>query len=169
MKIGTCALLVLMLTLAFVHQGKSYALSGGREGSQGKDDFRLLDELDFKFLIYQDRIVDFGRPEIARRDLRVLMDERAFSEENLKRLFAVLSKGYPEPNFLKIWVITDLEQSRQPGRVETSSDPDLPGFDLHHFATYFRKNESEFFRYNPNPPQKDTKTVVFKGRDPDQK
>jgi hypothetical protein len=58
-----------------------------------------------------------------------------------------------------------LEEAKQPGISEARwCDEDLQ--DKYHWALYVRTRKNEFFRYNPNPPKADLKTVVLKGRAP---
>ena len=44
----------------------------------------------------------------------MLLDPKSFSEENLKQLFALLSKRFPEPTELVVNVYTDLEDIMTP-------------------------------------------------------
>src|SRR6266480_3066910 len=48
------------------------------------------------------------------RTVSVLLDERAFSEGNLKNLFALLSKRFAAPKRLDVWLYTSLEQIETP-------------------------------------------------------
>jgi hypothetical protein len=151
----------LIVSLTAVSQVESSHQSESQKGV-----FVMLDQVEFRYIIFNNSVRNFGDPEAGIRNIDVLLDEKAFSEENLKKLFRVLSKGYPKPELLLIEVITNLEQSHTPGLPQTSAEPDNPNYDNYHWATYHRDKENEFFRYNPNPPSKETKTVVLKGKDP---
>jgi len=53
-------------------------------------------------------------PTRKSRGVDVLLDPKSFSEENLKQLFAMLSKRFPEPAKLIVNVYTDLEDIMTP-------------------------------------------------------
>jgi hypothetical protein len=129
---------------------------------------RDSEKVDFRYIIFKNDARYFGKsePKAGIRTMRVLLDEGAFSEETLKKLFRALSEKYPEPQMLLVVVITNIEQTYPPGYPQSSTDRDPPEFDNHHWANYTRSEENEYFRYNPDPPNREMKTVVLKGKDP---
>jgi hypothetical protein len=119
-----------------------------------------LKQLGFRFMVYKNSI-SFGG-----RNMRVFLDEKAFSEENLRKLFKTLSKAFPEPMELDIDVITNLEQAYIFGEPMSSEDTNTSNSGNHYWAVYHRFKDNEYFRYGPNPSGGEVKTVVLKGRDP---
>jgi hypothetical protein len=90
-----------------------------------------------------------------------------FSEEALTEVFKLLSKRYPDPKWLNIWVYTSLEQLSTPEEKDFSvsiSEPDSDQeSDKYHWAFYVRKVDGrESYRYNARPPTNYTKTVIIK-------
>lgn len=123
----------------------------------------------FRYIIFGDSVDETGGSESAERTVQVLLDDKAFSEETLRTLLRFISRRYPRPDWMTVWVLTNLKQIRTPeeedrGRVSgTKSDPE---FYQHHRALLIRHNGNELFRYNPNPPSPEMKTVIINGRDP---
>ena len=125
----------------------------------------------FRYIIISNEVSNLsGDPKDANRTVSVLLDEKAFSEETLKEMFKLVSKRFPEPKRLDIWVYTSLEQLDTPeerDRGVISESDNNPVFDNYHRALFFRSQDGdEVFRYNPNPPNTNMKTVILKGRDP---
>jgi hypothetical protein len=107
--------------------------------------------------------------ENGARDVEVLLDAEDFSEKNLKRLFGELSDRFPTPDRLAVHVFTSLKQvGSQSQRDAVSSMPpkENPEFHNYHRALLMRIDGDELVRYNPNPPSREMKTMVLKGRDP---
>ena len=121
-----------------------------------------LGKVDFHYVIFGNVVRDFGSPDATVRSIDVLMDENEFSEAGIKKLFQVLSKGYPQPMSLHVYVVTNLGQTHNPGRPRSSAEPEVPADYEHHWAGYSRGAKEEFFRYNPNPPGREIKTVSLK-------
>ncbi len=101
------------------------------------------------------------------RYVEVLLDERAFSEENLRELFRLISKRFPQPRVLHVQVYTNLEdvetpeEREMPKASEASLDTSL---DRYHQAFFLRDSEaSEWFTYNPSPPGTEMRKVLLKG------
>jgi hypothetical protein len=100
------------------------------------------------------------------RHVEVFMDEKAFSEDNLRELFEHLSKTNPDPAGLTVVVFTDWSQFTNPsvgcpggGCGECKSEP----FKFDHLqATYWRRPDREYFRYSPKINTADFKKVVIK-------
>lgn len=119
----------------------------------------------FRYLIVQDILA-----WESQRHLLVFLDERAFSEENLKELFIKLSKKYSEYDELLIKVETNWERLPMPndclppvGSSERSNGSDENKF---HRAIFYRKGASEYFKYNPILNTSDFKTVILKEAKP---
>jgi hypothetical protein len=112
--------------------------------------------------------IDNSLGEKGARNVQVLLDDAAFSENTLKELFSLLIKRYPEPDWIYVWVVTSLHQVATPEEAdlpqlsESNSNPD---YDKYHHAVLIKQGEDEFFRYFPNPPSAQMKTVVIRGID----
>jgi hypothetical protein len=124
---------------------------------------------EFRYVILTDDVETIAR-KYRTRGVRVLMDDKAFSEENLTKLFNLLLKRYPEPDWMVVSVMTSLEQVATPEEVDReiimSHTNNHPEYDLYNNAVLIRQGENEFFRYTINPPRTEMKTVVLKGCDP---
>ena len=84
------------------------------------------------------------------RTLGVFMDERAYSKENLERLFKFLSAKYPNPDGLYIYLETSWD--RVPSFSENCQGSGISGMtnnklDKYPGATYFRYKNKEHFYY----------------------
>lgn len=130
--------------------------SGQQEGSN------VLERVDFHYVIFENHLVEFegARPPM-RRNMSVLLDEDAFSEETLRRLFEVLSKGFAKDEILSIRVITNVKQTITP-EITTSDAPTPPEYFNHHRATYMRTPTYVFFRYTPTPTSRELKSVILR-------
>ncbi|MEZ5427989.1 MAG: hypothetical protein R2747_17085 [Pyrinomonadaceae bacterium] len=124
-------------------------------------------ERSFRYVIFSNLIQEFDDPKLNSRNIGVLIDEKAFSENNLVRLFYMLSKRYPEPEFLDVSVYTNLEQTPTPEEMDqgfTSENEDSTG-DHYPWAVYIRNDSNEFFNYTPIKGKSDIKSVdLFKKR-----
>jgi hypothetical protein len=84
----------------------------------------------FRYIILSTEVQAIGDHQM--RSVDVLMDGSAFSEENLKELFELLSKRYPEPQWMDASVLTSLEQVKTPeefdryGRAQFSGAKSYP-------------------------------------------
>lgn len=118
----------------------------------------------FRYVIFNNE-VDAGY-----RYLEVLLDEKAFSEENLKQLFKLVSNRFPIPRVLHIQVYTNLEDAETPEERESgkaSEQPGNPAADRYHSAYFLRDNDgNQWFTYNPDAPDTKLRTVVVKGQAP---
>lgn len=107
------------------------------------------------------------------RLLFVLMDERAFSEANLRELFKLISKRFPEPDELHVAVFTSLEQIPTPEEMDyaAKSSPNseevlnLTNAKNYPFAYYDRAHGHEIFKYSTGSSNGTEKTVIIKGVD----
>jgi hypothetical protein len=102
------------------------------------------------------------------RTVFVFLDEKAFNENNLRNLFAHLSKQYADKKRLSIVVWANWEQLPLPfdcspaaNRLSDTSDQKPNNFDFHE-ATYYKDEKAEYFRYNPVLKTDNFKTVVIK-------
>ncbi|MGE0887740.1 MAG: hypothetical protein AB7P14_29820 [Blastocatellales bacterium] len=123
----------------------------------------------FKYLIFRNALDEKKEVQHIRRTLGIFLEEKAFSEQNLKELYSLLSKRFPEPSWLEIWVYTDLNQVETPEEADTpksSNTPDNLEIDRFYWAWIYSNKGNTFFRYNINPPNKQIKTVIIAGKDP---
>jgi hypothetical protein len=107
--------------------------------------------------------------ELNCRDVEVLLDETAFSEETLAQLYQLISKRYPKPRWMFVNVATSLKQISTPEEKDApviSESDHVPELDPHPRAVLIRQGDSELFRYTVNPPSTKMKTVILKGKDP---
>ncbi len=88
------------------------------------------------------------------RHLEVYMDPKAFTEKNLRLLFACLSAANPEPIHLTAELETDWSRvhlpSDRPGSGASNMPPDPHEYDFLQ-AIYFRRERHEYFKYSPAP------------------
>ncbi|OLE51429.1 MAG: hypothetical protein AUG51_23330 [Acidobacteria bacterium 13_1_20CM_3_53_8] len=137
------------------------------------------DHSPFRYVIvYNEVKVNNEESSYTRRDVEVLLDENAFSENTLKELFKLLSQRFPEPDGLTVDVYTSLEQIDTPeehegGRMFAESrtgtrrvSPEELNFRKHPSAVLMRQNGNELFRYTIRPNNLKLKTVILKGHDP---
>ncbi len=123
----------------------------------------------FRYVIVSNEVIDDSGtpPKDAYRYVEVLLDEKAFSENNLKELFKLVSRRFPKPRVLDVQVYTNLQDIETPEERESgkmSEAPHDPSLDRYHQAFFTRDNDgNEWFTYNPNPPSSDRKKVVLKG------
>jgi hypothetical protein len=121
----------------------------------------------FRYIIYSNKINN----QLDNRSVGVLIDREAFTEENLTKLYYLISKRFPQPHWLRVGVSTSLWQ------ITTPEEEDMPliserGFDPHDDlyprAFMIREDGNELFRYTAKgPPYVNlTKTVILKGKDP---
>jgi hypothetical protein len=163
LRSGLCAAL-LLFGLVF----PDGELSDAHSRSMQKENKQLRSS--FRYAIVSNEIVNVtGDAADAFRYVVVLMDQKAFSEENLKELFKLVSARFPTPNRLDVQVYTNLEQVETPEEHEqgkVAESPDNPVIDKYHWALFIRSQGNELIRYNPNPPDRKMKTIILKGKDP---
>jgi len=104
------------------------------------------------------------------RQIEVFLDEKGFSEENLKKLFRYLSDKNPDPNNspnnLILKVNTDWKQLGFPSDCPgVGVSGGITGTDVndYHWARFYRREEKEFFTYNPTKKVWKNKDVLMKG------
>ena len=158
-------LLFTILLLSFLPQG-SRAFNMSPKPQDRKIDERHISE--FRYIITSNEVDE--RFTTHSRSVGVLMDKDAFTEENLTKLYKLISKRFPEPNWLYVWVNTSLWQVDTPEEANLGRFSER-GYDPHDdqypSALLMRVNDNEFFRYSPEgPPYFKMKTVILKGVDP---
>ncbi|MBL8125173.1 MAG: hypothetical protein JNJ39_13800 [Blastocatellia bacterium] len=105
----------------------------------------------FRYVITENSIDDPDDPKIASRHIELLLDQRSFSEQNLKLLFTLVSKRFPQPNLLFVDVYTSLEQAPTPEERDLGGTSNLEDQtnNRHLWAIYVRNKNDEYFRYSP--------------------
>jgi hypothetical protein len=125
----------------------------------------------FRYVITRNRVNEFryyqNGPNVKARGVSVLLDRKSFTEENLKQLFSLLSKRFPEPTELVVSVYTNLAD------VPTPEEDEIIGVNCtidiarltpeHPWAFYMRSSESERFTYHSKKPDEPPKQVVLRG------
>jgi hypothetical protein len=106
-----------------------------------------------------------GNPAVSQRGMALLMQEEAFSENNLRKLFDVLSRNFPQPDDLGIIVVTTEAQVQNRPSNRPSDSPEAPGYYDHHRAEYRRRGNDESFRFTEQPTDRRLKTVTLRGND----
>jgi hypothetical protein len=125
----------------------------------------------FRYVIVNNRTIGRSpRRMDGHRLVEVLLDDKAFSEDNLRELFKRVSRRFPAPRVLSVDVYSSLEDVKTPEEREgaqMSEGPDDPRADTYHRALYLRDNSgNEWFSYNPHPPTRERRWVILKGKDP---
>lgn len=121
----------------------------------------------FRYVIIscdEDDNESIGNP-VRGRSVQILMDEKAFSEPNLRGLFLLLSKRFPRPVRLYVDVATNLAQLSTPEEsdqgLNSNSESPIPSTD-HYWAIYLRDQEIEFYRFSPVADRKGNKRVQLR-------
>ena len=145
---------------------KSSSLSQGVQSKRDSIDCRPMK---FKYFI-----VSNFMPSSESRYIKIFMDERAFSRDNLELLFTIISETYPNPFNLTIVVETNWEQ------FSYSLPPECPGMGIsggehhgfdpfdYHEALFHRRAkkhgraEKKLFRFNPKLEEKKNVVVNMK-------
>ncbi|MGH9949794.1 MAG: hypothetical protein ACRD6X_21710 [Pyrinomonadaceae bacterium] len=141
-----------VVAMILVVASMSYAQNSAIPNSttNGKSDFRYV-------------IVD-NEVQENERIVQVLMDEKSFSEENLRKLFRLVSKRLPSPSVLRINVATSLDQLATPEEADQgwNSGETSRITENHFWAIYLRSKDDEFFRYSPVNDRSDNRIVQIK-------
>ena len=123
---------------------------------------------EFRYIIAGSEVNrDYGAEPV--RLVTILLDEKSFSEATLRKLYPLVSKRFPKPGFMKVWVNTSLDQIATPeeeGNPVASHviEPD-PNAQKHYKAFMLRQDGNELFWYYNLDGTKST-TIVLKGRNP---
>ena len=124
---------------------------------------------EFRYVIYHNKIN--RELNIPVRNIGVLIDKESFTEENLKKLYILISKRYPAPQKIFGWVTVSLWQIPTPEEdddtVPTSENPPDPHDNQYPSAIFKRDSKNAYIRYTiDGPPYWKGKTIVIKGIDP---
>ncbi|HEX8251475.1 MAG TPA: hypothetical protein VF599_25095 [Pyrinomonadaceae bacterium] len=104
---------------------------------------KVAGRADFQYLVY-DNIASEDNRSIA-----IHMFKREFSDENLMNLFTRLSRKYPAPHYLLMYLETNSKLIPEPGkcpRDAISGEPDTDTAEDYPRAFYYRVEGKEFFR-----------------------
>ncbi|MGH9818979.1 MAG: hypothetical protein ACRD43_02320, partial [Pyrinomonadaceae bacterium] len=86
------------------------------------------------------------------RHVELYMEPKAFTEKNLRSLFACISAANPEPIHLTAVLETDWSRVHipdgSPGYGASNMPPDPHEYDFLQ-STYYRRENHEYFRYSP--------------------
>jgi hypothetical protein len=119
---------------------------------------------EFRYIILYTSIREFGSEQ--QRQVVVLLDDKAFSEDTLRKLAALLSKRYPEPDWMFAWIKTDLAQVRTPeetdlyGHIGSSGSTTPDTSDNYDVAVFMRNGEDQSVTYHTKPPRRDGRIVI---------
>ena len=109
--------------------------------------YRLRTSSSFRYAIVRNEVAK----TLPVRQVWVLMEERAFTEENLKSLYQLVLKRFPEPFQMDIWVYTSLQDVPTPeeadddvGMSEVRDAPPLSGAPT---AVCVRNDMTEYVNY----------------------
>lgn len=120
--------------------------------------------MDFRYLV-----ISVARYTPVSQRVDVFLDDKAFSEKNLKTLFTHLAKRYSGTKILIIIVSTNWKQlplsSDCPPRGLSDTSSEAPEEFEYHQAEYFRNEEVEYFRYNPVLNTENFKKVILKRKE----
>ena len=150
-------ILVLILTVS----GSMGATNNKKEVSA---QYRLRASSSFRYAIVRNEIAK----ALPVRQVWVLMEEKAFTEENLKSLYQLVIKRYPEPYQMDIWVYTSLQDVPTPeeadsdeGMSEAKDAPPLSGAPT---AVCVRNEKGEYINYfYPTPKGQEHGKIVIRG------
>ena len=149
-----------MLLLAFLAVGFVTA-AGQRVNTPEK---RNLFVSPFRYVIIENRVEKDPNTTETRLVVEVLLDRKAFSEENLRVLFKLISRRFPDAEVLDAWVYTSLEQAPTPEERDegTTSESQKGPTTRHYWAFYLRSVECEYFRYSPLADKSNIRTVQLR-------
>jgi hypothetical protein len=122
---------------------------------------------EFRYLILSSEVNTVGGQEV--RNVTVLLDDKSFSGETLRKLFVLLLARYPQPDRMFAWVKTSMEQVQTPeekdlhGSIRVSGANE-PG-DKYDLALLIWQGENQFIHYYPAATH-EAKGIVIKGYDP---
>lgn len=138
--------------------------------NQPKYEYKSWRTSGFRYIIFRNTANPDSPKELIQRRISILLEESAFNIENLKELFALVCKRYPKPDWLEIYVFTNLiqiptpeEQDKPPLMESKFIDPyegEYPS------ASMTRIQENEIIRYTADRPYINKKSLVLKGADP---
>ncbi|MEW5978842.1 MAG: hypothetical protein AB1898_23860 [Acidobacteriota bacterium] len=165
--IGMVSFHVPVLIIIVVGLTPGFAQTNGEIGQPRHRDWRSAE---FRYVIYSNEANIDDPGKLIRRDIYVLLEERAFSIDNLRKLLILLSRRFPTPDWLVAWVNTSLMQIPTPEELDGGVVSERPWIDPlegdHPGAVLIRIGDNEILRYTPGPPYHNMKTIVLKGTDP---
>lgn len=147
MKTPNCSLLRANLLLVLLVA--SFITISGQKTYNGE--LQKHDNRSFRYVIIENRLDEDANTGEKCRAIEVLLDKKAFSEKNLRALFSLVSRRFPDAELLDVWVHTSLDQAPTPEERDeggTSGEPNkiTKGY---FWAVYFRNPDDEYFRYSP--------------------
>lgn len=80
----------------------------------GAAQFRLGTSSPFRYVIVHNEVAKAA----SVRQVWVLMEQEAFTKENLKTLYQLVVKRYPQPYTMNIWVFTNLDDVSAPEEAD---------------------------------------------------
>ncbi|HKV38212.1 MAG TPA: hypothetical protein VJX67_03285 [Blastocatellia bacterium] len=119
---------------------------------------------EFRYIILDSYVREIGFEQ--QRQVIVLLDDKAFSEDTLRKLAALLCKRYPRPDEMYAWIYTDLAQVRTPeetdyyGRSGDSGSTSPGASDNYDMAVLMRSGDDETVVYHTKPPRRDGRIVI---------
>jgi len=148
-------ILVFILTLS----GSMAAINGKAETAA---QYRLHTSSSFRYAVVHNEVAK----ALPVRQVWVLMEDKAFTEENLKSLFELVIKRFPEPYEMNIWVYTNLadvptpEEADEGGMSEVKDAPPLSGAPT---AVCVRNDKTEYINYfYPTPKGQEHGKIVIR-------
>jgi hypothetical protein len=138
-------IIVVLVILVLILSGSGSTIARN-DRSEVTAQFRLRTSSSFRYAIVRNEVAK----ALPTRQVWVLMEERAFTEENLKSLYQLVIKRYPEPYDLNIWVYTKLEdvptpeEAEEGGMSEVKDSPALSGAPT---AVCVRNERTEYINY----------------------
>ena len=152
-------LLLFVCAVSTQAQTPQFALSQQKAHSRG--DWRTSP---FRYLIFENVVQNDDSGGSASRDVAILMEEKAFSVENLKKLYHLVSRRFPNPQLLNIWIETSLVQVPTPEEKDegaSSERPRDPQRAAHPRALVIRSKVQTLVRNTPSPPYINMETIVL--------
>jgi len=100
-------------------------------------------------------------PMLSMREIRILVDETDFTENNLKALAQYFFENYAQPEGMRVYVNTHISQMYD---FSTTEGKEKKPSELHPYGAIFRKDGNEFIRYKL--PDHSLSGITIKGEDP---
>jgi hypothetical protein len=158
--------ILVCILLAFIFVVGDTSIASGMRAPQQEN--KPSPASPFRYAIVWNKVIEgntypFGTP-FRFRGVDVLMDEKSFSEANLRQLLQLLSKRFPDPERLQVDVYTNLEDVLTPEEAELVPPPGsrVPERGLKHaWAFYIRSGDNEHLDYCTKEPGAEVKTVTW--------
>ncbi len=155
---------------------------------EGTPRTRVIPRSAFRYVIIYNDVVDAlqemdpSRTGPKQRFLDILIEERAFTEENLRELYKNLSRRFPDPRLLTVSVVTNLTDTEtpeehdaprmsepegpsppEPGAHPRGENAPTPRFIGHPHAMFIRTDRTEIIRYwYPTPKGEKEEEILFR-------